>query len=152
MRFPLNALSHLLSLSLLFPFFSYPTTNCGMPNGSSYILCHTHCIHVFARLVPTCMLINILTKFLHQSSVKSSPRVHCWLGTTSTRRDWDLFPLSPLKKRGEGREISSPPLLFFSHLIMLENGLGGWCSNALSLSVWKWGAFIPHTNHRRIIV
>ncbi len=41
----------------------------------------THCIHVFARLAPICMLSRcLLTKFLHRRSVRSLLRVRCWLG------------------------------------------------------------------------
>ncbi len=57
-----------------------PTSNGGMQNGSSVGIC-THCVHVFARLMPTCMLSRcLLTKFLHRSSGGSLLRVCCWLG------------------------------------------------------------------------
>ncbi len=49
------------------------------------VVCSTHCIHVFVRLAPICMLSQcLLTKFLNRSSVGSLLKVHCWLGT---RRD-----------------------------------------------------------------
>ena len=42
---------------------------------------NAHCIHVFARLAPICMLSRcLLTKFLHWSSVGGLLRVRCWLG------------------------------------------------------------------------
>ena len=53
-----------------------------MQNGSSVEIC-THCIHIFARLAPICMLSRcLLTTFLHRSSVRSLSRVRCWLGTS----------------------------------------------------------------------
>ena len=60
-----------------------PTTNGGMQNGSSVETC-THCMHVFARLMPICMLSRRLeTKFLRRTSVGSLLRVRCWLGKSS---------------------------------------------------------------------
>ncbi len=57
-----------------------PATNSGMENGSSVGM-YALFIHVFARLVPICMLSRcLLTKFLHRSSVGSLLRVRCWLG------------------------------------------------------------------------
>ncbi len=91
-------------------FFSpsyYPTTNGGMQNGSS-VGKFTHCMHVFARFAPICMLsLCLLTKFLHRSSVGSLLRVRCWLGCDVSvdaffhlffRDEW-LFPRKALKKR-----------------------------------------------------
>ncbi len=61
---------------------SYPTTNGGMQNGSSVGILHTHCTHIFAHLVPICMLSrSLLTEVLHRNSVGSLLRVRCWLGT-----------------------------------------------------------------------
>ena len=51
-----------------------------MQNGRSVEI-YTHCVHVFVRLAPICMLSRCLfTKFLHRSSVGSLSRVRCWLG------------------------------------------------------------------------
>ncbi len=54
-----------------FPFFfSFPTTNGGMQNGSSVGI-FTHCMHFFACLVLICMLSRcLLTKFLQRSSLR----------------------------------------------------------------------------------
>ena len=62
---------------------SFPTTNGGMPNGSSVGI-FTHCAHVFFLHVwaPTCVLRRCLsTKFLLRSSDRSLSRVRCWLGS-----------------------------------------------------------------------
>ncbi len=75
-----------------------------MQSGSSvgiYIACK-----FFARLAPSCMLSwCLLTKFLHRSSVGSTSRVRCWLGTYISAEDEKFFlPLT---------FASSPHYFFF---------------------------------------
>ena len=61
-----------------------PTVACKIEAQSEHV---TRCVHVFARFASTCMLsLCLLTKFLHRSSVGSSLRVRCWLGTTENIR------------------------------------------------------------------
>ena len=60
----------------------HPTTNSGMQNGSSVGI-RPRCVHVFACLVPICVLGRCsLATFLHRSSVGSLWRVRCWLGSS----------------------------------------------------------------------
>ncbi len=61
----------------------HPTTNGGMPNGSSVeIRMYVHIAYTFlAHSAPICMHSRcLLTKFLHRSSVRSLLKVRCWLG------------------------------------------------------------------------
>ena len=69
------------NLDILLVFFFYPTSKGGLQDGGSVGI-RTCCTHVFARLIPVCMLSRCLaTKFLPRSSGGSLLRVHCWLGT-----------------------------------------------------------------------
>ncbi len=60
-----------------------PTVVCKMEAQLEYV--GTHCIRVFARLAPICMLSRrLLTKFLHRrSSVEILSRVSHWLGSNT---------------------------------------------------------------------
>ena len=61
---------------------TFPTTSCGMQNGSPFGIC-THCIHVFFWHIwhPIVSAVGcLITKFPHRSSVGSLLRVRCRLG------------------------------------------------------------------------
>ena len=76
-----------ITVELLQPYafsltISYPTTNDGEQNERSVGI-YTHCIHVFARMAPICMLSRcLLTEILHRSLVGSLLRVRCRLGNS----------------------------------------------------------------------
>ncbi len=73
------------TLYTLLPVRPNPTNNGGMQNGSSVGTC-TRCVHVFARLAPTCVLSRCLsTKFPRRRSVGSLSRVRCWLGVCAAK-------------------------------------------------------------------
>ncbi len=81
---------------------SFPTTNGGMPNGSS-VGTQARCTQVFASLAPICMLRRcFLTKFLHRSSAGSLLRARALLvGYQNSRTDKHAhslvyFTLQPL--------------------------------------------------------
>ncbi len=70
----------------------------------------TRCVHVFARLAPTCMLGRcLLEKFLHRSSVESLLRVPCWLGPGESHTSKEFEPpcslLQALKKHYERDDV-----------------------------------------------
>ncbi len=75
-----------------------------MQNGSSVGI-STHCVHVFARFVPICMLSRcLLTKFPRRSSGGSFLRVRCWLGNaffSPSERMWSGERHSSAKKKTE---------------------------------------------------
>ncbi len=83
----------------------------GMQNGSSVGI-YAQCLHVFARLAPSCMLSPCLLKKLCIGDFVSFLRVRCWLGCTVSTYNYRTPSLPPPRvfvgsEGGAGNPISS---------------------------------------------